>query len=231
MVIHSPGVGCHSPARLILTYFRGNRPQPGPDYKCGCCDVCRDSLDFDAEAPEPRENPTIAAYDRQLQELLLGNQFELERVRNVAQELKERGYGEYALLTAQRRLESSANNLAALFLRWFYSPSDGSAVELVRTANRSSVGLAVVQRLFSDLADEHKPQVLPTLNDMTYACDSQDGWEFMAREAGRLRRDKNDKFDLLQTCFEFGVAAEGDYDVQVRSIRENTGRLKEAFDA
>lgn len=215
----------------ILDYF-SQAPEKG--YRCGLCDVCAPDLNFPDIRNPPRENPTNQELERRLERIYAEDpgSFDLKVLRELIHEFKDYPTAKYR--QARTVVQGSPNNLSALFVAREFSPPaeiEGNARRLLRTANASGISLAVVKDLYTTSPDYLKADMLVSiLNDAYSACDTAEGWEFLAREASIPAHRQTASVGMMGECLEFFVIAERVISEGTHSFKQKVLELEAAYD-
>lgn len=205
----------------------------GNDYKCGCCDLCCPTLEFPVNGRiAPPVNPSVEERKTELRELYDKGDFALDRLDDLTGALSE--YPEANYRYACGVLEADPNNLPALFVANVFSPdeeAEGNAKRLLRTANERPLPLPQVRELYRTSRDNVKTGLLLCLNDTDTACDSPDGWKFLAAETGKPEHQEDKEIGLTHECLEFFLLVQEDLPGDIPRLASKVRELEAAFHA
>jgi ATP-dependent DNA helicase RecQ len=204
-----------------------------PGGNCGCCDNCCDNLDFADDGRSPSEfagDQTRAEREAELEKMLRHDEFDLPRLRQLAEEVAD--YPTQNYRWARGILEGAPNNLCALFLAQRFSPTEelgGNSKRLLRTANERKLPLADLEELYRASPDDLKPDLLVCLNEAYTACDSDAGWRFLLGEAARAEHRANERIAPMRECLEFFLLVEETLPANVTNLKNKVRQLEELF--
>lgn len=200
-----------------------------PTYRCGCCDLCSPSLDFPDSRNAPPDRSSTAEKDAEWQKLLRTDSFDYEALMRLKGDFAD--YPTAMYRQARSVLEGSANNIPALFFAREFSPPEeyeGNAKRLLRTANQKPLPLPDVEALLLS-SRAARSQLLHTLNEADTACDTPEGWKFLAREAAQSEHAREPGLAAMRECLDFMLFVEEDLSDEVEVLRSHASKLEAAF--
>jgi len=205
--------------------------KPAESYRCGMCDICAPDLVF----PEQRMEPAISSpteKDRQMENALAEDIFDLETLRGIVDYFRD--YPTATYRRARSILEGNPNNMVALYLSREFSPSAelaGNAKRLLLSANQRRLPLPDIADLYHTSPKNLESELLLLLNDPGSACDSIEGWRFLADEAARPEHRQSGEVRMMGECLEFFHFVESAAAQESYSLKDKARRLAEAFRA
>lgn len=212
----------------ILSHFEGIG-SVSDIYRCGCCDVCSPELNF-GEFVNPREESrSMDSFDRELAKALKGDTFNREQLSKLSLAFVD--YQTSTYTRARATLEGSPNNLSALFIAAEFSPAEeylGNAKRLLRTANQNPLPLSEIAELYKS-SKPFKPELLLALNEAGTACDTVEGWKFLAEQAMKPEQYWNTNAVAMRECLEFMLFVEEDLSDKTESLKHKARELENAF--
>jgi len=209
----------------ILPHFGDSLEE---SYRCGACDVCAPNLEFPEIRNAPKTRVSNAEKELLLEKALATDSFDLETLRQLADEFSDYPTAKYR--QARSILEGNANNLPALFLAREFSPLEelsGNTKRLLRTMNQRPVPLPDVQDIFKTSPRKLKTELLEALNEAGTACDSVDGWKFLAEEASKPEYSRSEQAAMMRECLEFFLIVEEVFPENIQSLKQKGRDLEE----
>jgi hypothetical protein len=201
-------------------------------YRCGLCDVCVETLDFEQEITNQAKGPpSDLRKEAELTKLLNDDLFDQRKLTMLVDEFREYPASKYR--QARQVLEGSANNLPALFLAHEFSPKEeyeGNAKRLLRTANQKPLPLPEVQELYKSVKAV-RSELLFMLNEADTACDAPQGWKFLAEQAAKPEHHRNAEVVAMRECLDFMLLVEEGLSDKAESLKRKARELENAFHA
>ena len=200
-------------------------------YRCGMCDICAPDLVF----PEQRVAPVIPSpteKDRRLEKALAEDIFDLEMIRAIVGDFRDYPTAKYR--QAWSILEGNPNNMVALYLSREFPPSAeliGNAKRLLLAANQRRLPLADIAALYHTSPKNMESELLLLPNDPGSACDSIEGWRFLAAEAAKPQHRQSGEVRMMGECLDFFLFVESAAADEGHLLKDKARRLAEAFRA
>jgi ATP-dependent DNA helicase RecQ len=174
----------------VLEYFHPEKGEIEKDYRCGFCSTCVPDVHFTNHLASEilYRDDTRATTERLEAFLTKGSIEDLDATFGLAEKLEDSASHAYA--RARRILEGAPRNLAALFMAMRFSPSEykfANARDFFQVAlTDPKISQDLVARCYESMAEELKPRIFRTLNEVGGKLDNRQGWNWLCNEAQRL---------------------------------------------